>query len=53
MKDRTEGIFTLKGYPFLSEGFWGEGALQRLPTTIGVSKEHVLDEPLPGTSLLW
>ena len=35
------------------EGFRGDGALQRLPTPIGVFKEHVLDEPLPIPSLRW
>ena len=35
------------------EGFQGDGALQRLPTRIGVFKEHVLDEPLPGPCLPW
>ena len=44
---------TPEGVSVLSEGFWGEGGIQCLPPTIGICKEHVLNEPLPRPSLRW
>ena len=43
----------VEGSPLLLEDIWGEGALQRLPPTLGVHEERGVDETLPRPRLIW